>query len=268
MPAEIRIGTSGYSYKHWIGRYYPKDLKPSEWLKHYARDFDTVELNNTFYQLPTEDAFDNWRKSTPADFLFAVKGSRFLTHMIKLKDPMRGLVNFMPRAERLRGKLGPVLWQLPPGWKVNVERLEEFLSLLPPEHRYTFELRNATWMTDAVLEVLRKYNAAFCIYELAGYQSPIEITADWTYVRLHGPTRFKYQGSYSDKQLAEWADRIKVWSRKLKAIYVYFDNDDAAYAVKNALTLRDMLGQRAAERKEKAPPSRRRSMERDELRSS
>lgn len=245
---DIRIGTSGFHYKHWIGRYYPADIQPGKMLEHYLRDFDTVELNNTFYQLPNESSFDNWRKSTPRDFLFAVKGSRFITHMIKLKDAQRGLTNFLPRAERLRGKLGPILWQLPPGWKVNVERLEEFLSLLPREHRYTFELRNETWMTDAVLEVLQKYNAAFCIYELAGYQSPIELTADWTYIRLHGPTQFKYQGSYSDAQLAAWAERIKTWSRKLKAIYVYFDNDDRAYAVENALTLKKMLKRRAERR--------------------
>ncbi|HUR83519.1 MAG TPA: DUF72 domain-containing protein [Thermoanaerobaculia bacterium] len=238
---DIRIGTSGYHYKHWLGRYYPAGMKPNEMLEHYLKDFDTVELNNTFYQLPKESTFDAWRKNTPADFLYAVKGSRFITHMIKLKDAERGLVNFMPRAERLRGKLGPVLWQLPPGWKVNLERLEEFLSLLPPEHRYTFELRNETWMTDGVLELLKKYNAAFCIYELAGYHSPIELTADWTYVRLHGPTSFKYQGSYSDKQMEEWAERIRTWSKKLKAIYVYFDNDDSAYAVYNALTLKRMV---------------------------
>jgi uncharacterized protein YecE (DUF72 family) len=234
---DIRIGTSGYHYKHWLGRYYPEGMKSSDMLKHYLRDFDTVELNNTFYQLPNESTFDAWRTNTPQDFLFAVKGSRFITHMIKLKDPMRGLTNFMPRAERLRGKLGPILWQLPPGWKVNVERLEEFLSLLPREHRYTFELRNETWMTDAVLEVLHKYNAAFCIYELAGYHSPIELTADWTYIRLHGPTSFKYQGSYSDEQLAEWAERIRTWSKKLKGVYVYFDNDDSAYA----MTLKRMV---------------------------
>ena len=238
---EIRIGTSGFHYKHWIGRYYPAGIAPGKMLEHYMHDFDTVELNNTFYQLPNESSFDAWRKSTPRDFLFAVKGSRFITHMIKLKDAQRGLTNFLPRAERLRGKLGPILWQLPPGWKVNVERLEEFLSLLPREHRYTFELRNQSWMTDEVLEVLRRYNAAFCIYELAGYQSPIELTADWTYIRLHGPTQFKYQGSYSDEQLAAWATRIKQWSRKLDAIYVYFDNDDRAYAVENALTLKRML---------------------------
>jgi uncharacterized protein YecE (DUF72 family) len=239
--ADIHIGTSGYHYKHWLGRYYPAGTKPNAMLAHYLRDFDTVELNNTFYQLPNESTFDAWRDNTPGDFLFAVKGSRFITHMIKLKDAQRGLTNFMPRAERLGSKLGPILWQLPPGWKVNVERLEEFLSILPPQHRYTFELRNETWMTDAVLEVLKKYNAAFCIYELAGYGSPLEITADWTYIRLHGPTAFKYQGSYSDAQLAEWADRIRAWSRKMKAVYVYFDNDDSAYAVYNAMTLRKLV---------------------------
>ena len=240
--AEIRIGTSGYHYKHWLGRYYPAGTRANQMLALYQRDFDTVELNNTFYQLPNETTFDAWRDNTPRDFLYAVKGSRFITHMIKLKDAQRGLTNFMPRAERLGRKLGPILWQLPPGWKVNLERLEEFLSILPPEHRYTFELRNETWMTDEVLELLKKHNAAFCIYELAGYHSPIEITADWTYIRLHGPTAFKYQGSYSDKQMEQWAERIRGWSRKMKAIYVYFDNDDRAYAVDNALTLKKMLG--------------------------
>lgn len=243
--ADIRIGTSGFHYKHWIGRYYPADIAQGKMLEHYVRDFDSVELNNTFYQLPNESSFNAWRDSTPRDFLFAVKGSRFITHMIKLKDAQRGLENFLPRAERLRSKLGPILWQLPPRWNVNVERLEEFLSLLPRKHRYAFELRNETWMTGEVLGVLRKYNAAFCIYELAGYHSPIELTADWTYIRLHGPTQYKYQGSYSDAQLATWAERIKTWSKKLKAIYVYFDNDDRAFAVENALTLKKMLTKRA-----------------------
>jgi uncharacterized protein YecE (DUF72 family) len=241
MAAEIRIGTSGWHYKHWVGRYYPAGLRPDAMLAHYLRDFDTVELNNTFYHLPNETSFDNWRKSTPQRFLFAVKGSRFLTHMIKLKEPQRGLANFLPRAERLRRKLGPILWQLPPKWNVNVERLEEFLAQLPKKHRYAFELRNPTWMTAGVYDVLRKCNAAFCIYELAGYQSPIEVTADWTYVRLHGPTIHKYQGSYSDDQLAAWAQRIRDWSTTLKAIFVYFDNDDSAYAVENALTLKDLV---------------------------
>jgi len=245
MPADIHIGTSGYHYKHWVGRYYPEKTKPSEMLSLYTNDFDTVELNNTFYQLPKPETFDAWRDGTPPDFLFAVKGSRFLTHMIKLKDPERGLSNFLPRAERLGKKLGPILWQLPPRWNVNVERLEEFLAKLPRNQRHAFELRNETWMTDEVYEVLRKYNAAFCIYELAGYRSPLEVTADWTYIRLHGPTHFKYEGSYSDRQLATWAERIRDWRRKLQAIYVYFDNDDSAYAVDNALTLRRLVKARA-----------------------
>jgi len=238
MIADIRIGTSGFHYKHWIGRYYPKDIKPANMLAHYLRDFDTVELNNTFYRLPDESSFDTWRKATPRDFVFAVKGSRFLTHMIKLKDPQRGLTNFLPRAERLRSKLGPILWQLPPRWNVNVERLETFLRALPRKHRYAFELRNESWMNDDVYALLRKYDVAFCIYELAGYHTPFLLTADWAYVRLHGPTQFKYQGSYTDAQLATWAERIREWSRELKAIYVYFDNDDSAYAVQNALTLK------------------------------
>jgi uncharacterized protein YecE (DUF72 family) len=246
---DVRIGCSGWHYKHWIGRYYPEDMKPAGMLEWYLRDFDTVELNNTFYQLPKEESFDVWRESTPRDFVFAVKGSRFLTHMIKLKEPERGLVNFMPRAERLGSKLGPVLWQLPPRWNLNLERLEDFLQQLPPEHRYTFELRNETWMTDATLELLKKYNAAFCIYELAGYHSPIEITADWTYIRLHGPTSFKYQGSYSNRQMEEWAERIESWKKKMKAIYVYFDNDDSAYAVNNALTLKKLVGASKRRRK-------------------
>lgn len=255
---DLRIGTSGWHYKHWLGRYYPEDLRPADMLAYYLRDFDTVELNNTFYHLPKETSFESWRGSTPANFLFAVKGSRFITHMIKLKDPDRGIWNFLPRAERLGKKLGPILWQLPPGWNVNVERLEEFLRALPRGHRYAFELRNQSWMTDKVYEVLQKYDAAFCIYELAGYHSPFEITASWTYVRLHGPTRSKYAGTYSDAQLAAWAKRIDGWRSTMKAVYVYFDNDDSAYAVNNALTLKRLTSRTA-----RAP----RAAARDELRS-
>ena len=239
--SQIRIGTSGWHYKHWIGRYYPENINPAAMLEYYLRDFDSVELNNTFYHLPKESSLDTWRKAVPANFIFAVKGSRFLTHMIKLKDAERGIGNFMSRAQRLGRRMGPILWQLPPKWNVNAERLEDFLSKLPRGIRYTFELRNPTWMTDRVYEILRKHNAALCIYELAGYQSPIELTARWTYIRLHGPTQFKYQGSYSDTQLERWAERIADWSAKLTAVYVYFDNDDSAYAVNNALTLKRLV---------------------------
>jgi uncharacterized protein YecE (DUF72 family) len=233
----VRIGTSGWHYKHWRGRFYPEGLPVKKWFDYYCTHFDTVELNNSFYRLPTVAAFDGWRESSPPGFCFALKGSRFLTHMKKLKDPEPGLANFIPRAARLGEKLGPVLFQLPPFWEVDVERLEHFLHALPPQHRYAFELRNASWFTSDVCRILRRYNAAFCIYELAGFHSALEITADFTYVRLHGPGG-KYQGSYNEAALQSWAARIGEWRRELRAIYVYFDNDEAGYAANNALTLR------------------------------
>lgn len=239
MAAEIRIGTSGWHYGHWLGPFYPADLPTAQMLPYYLRYFDTVEINNSFYRLPELTTFENWREATPANFCFAVKASRYLTHMKKLKDPQSGLENLMPRVEGLGEKLGPILFQLPPHWHVNVERLQAFLTALPPTYRYSFELRDATWHRPEVYEVLRQHNAAFCIYDLAGFQSALEITADFAYIRLHGPGG-AYQGSYSEEALQEWARLIKQWSATLKAIYVYFDNDQAAYAVYNALRLKEL----------------------------
>ena len=210
-------------------------------LDFYLQHFDTVELNNSFYKLPDTTTFDSWRSATPREFRFAVKASRFITHNKKLKDPQNALDNFLPRAEALGRKLGPILFQLPPKWRINLERLEEFLSALPRDHRYTIEFREPTWETAETYAILRKYNVAYCIYQLAGYSSPIHLTADWTYIRLHGPTNRKYQGSYSQRELQAWADRIRQWSPKLKAIYVYFDNDDSAYAAFNAIELKKLL---------------------------
>jgi uncharacterized protein YecE (DUF72 family) len=241
LTAEIRIGTSGWHYKHWIGTFYPDRTPSSRMLAFYQERFDTVELNNTFYRLPPESALVQWRESTPKGFVFAVKGSRFITHMKKLKEPERALDRFFERADLLGKKLGPVLFQLPPNWPVNLERFEHFLAALPNRHRYAFEFRDPTWNTDEVFKLLHRRNAALCAFDLAGYQSPIEITADSTYVRLHGPGG-KYQGSYSDDVLRAWADRIEKWSRALKAINVYFDNDQAGYAAQDALRLKCMLG--------------------------
>jgi len=246
---EVRIGTSGWHYRHWRGPFYPPDMSSARMLDFYLRHFDTVELNNSFYRLPPIGCFDTWRKATPPGFCFAVKASRFLTHNKKLKDPENALENLLPRAEELKGKLGPILFQLPPRWGVNVERLEGLLHVLPKRHRYAFEFREISWLTDAVYRVLREHNAAFCIYELAGYHTPFDITADFAYVRLHGPGG-KYQGSYSDEALQAWAERITEWRRKLKGVYVYFDNDQAGYAALNALTLKELVektsGRRAA----------------------
>jgi uncharacterized protein YecE (DUF72 family) len=210
-------------------------------LEFYVQHFDTLELNNSFYRLPTIQAFECWRDSTPDDFVFAVKASRFITHNKKLKDPENALENLLPRAEHLGKKLGPILFQLPPKWRVNVERLRELLEILPREHRYAFEFRELSWLTPELNRVLEKFNAAFCIYELAGYHTPLEITADFSYIRLHGPAAGKYQGSYNDERLVDWARWIQEQSRRLKAIYVYFDNDQAGYAAHNALRLREMV---------------------------
>jgi uncharacterized protein YecE (DUF72 family) len=239
--AEIRIGASGWHYKHWRGPFYPPDLPASQMLAFYLERFDTVEINNSFYRLPKEETFTAWHDATPPDFRFAVKGSRFITHNKKLKDPQPSLDMLMPRVARLGPKLGPILFQLPPLWTVNLERLEQFLTALPQPQRYAFEFRNPTWNIDPVYRLLRTHNAAYCIFHLAGFESPLEITADYTYIRLHGPGG-KYQGSYSDQALETWAARIHAW-RDLAAVYVYFDNDQAAYAVHNALSLRRLVAQ-------------------------
>jgi len=237
---DIRIGTSGWHYKHWVGPFYPRGLPAKHMLSWYMQRFDTVELNNSFYHLPTEAAFTAWRETTPASFCFAVKGSRYITHRKKLNDPAEALARFMEPVESLGSKLGPILFQLPPNWSCNVERLSDFLEGLPPSHRYTFEFRDPSWHDPAVYHALRRHNAAFCMFELDGFESPHTLTADFAYVRLHGPGR-KYQGDYSSKQLRDWANRIVKWREDLTAVYVYFDNDQAGYAAKNAEELKGLV---------------------------
>ena len=240
--SKVHIGTSGWHYKHWLGGvFYPEGMRASEMFDFYARHFDTVEINNSFYRLPAATTFDNWRDASPPNFCFAVKGSRFITHMKKLKDPKISSEKFFHVADRLGRKLGPILFQLPPRWKVNVERFDEFLRALPGEHRYVFEFRDETWFVPEIYQLLRKYKAAFCIHDFADMRVPQEITAKFTYVRFHGPTSVKYFGSYSDRALRTWADRIDQWRRDLSSIYVYFNNDPEGAAVRNALTLKRLL---------------------------
>jgi uncharacterized protein YecE (DUF72 family) len=237
----VHIGTSGWHYKHWIGNFYPLRTPGTKMLAYYFQHFDTVELNNTFYHLPKTPALEVWRDSTPENFCFAVKGSRFLTHMKKLKDPEQGLARFFDAVTVLGPKLGPVLFQLPPNWAVDEERLRIFLECLPRDLHYAFEFRNPTWDVSPVYKLLSRHNIAYCIFHLAGFQSPVEITADFTYIRLHGPGG-KYQGSYSAEDLSNWAARIAQWRRNLKAIYIYFDNDQSGYAAENAAELKRLIG--------------------------
>jgi uncharacterized protein YecE (DUF72 family) len=241
MRAQVYIGTSGYHYQHWRGPFYPERFAASRMLSFYCEHFDTVELNTTFYRLPPKEAVAQWAASTPGHFLFAAKGSRFITHMKKLKDPEMALDRYFDHLAPLGRKLGPIVFQLPPFWECNLERLTLFLKALPHKERYAFEFRNPTWHTAPVYRLLEKFNAAFCPWDLAGFQSPIELTADWAYVRLHGPGPEKYQGLYSSVALRKWAKRIEGWSHNLKAVYVYFDNDMEGFAVRNALALRRMV---------------------------
>lgn len=236
----VYIGTSGWSYQHWRGPFYPPDLPQTRWLDYYVKHFSTVEINNSFYQLPHEATFAEWQHTTPNGFLFAVKASRYITHMKKLRDVQAPLDMFLAHATALGNKLGPILFQLPPRWNFNAERLSTFLKMLPRQHRFAFEFRDATWFNEQAYALLRQHQAAFCIYELAGKQSPEIVTADFIYIRLHGPAG-AYQGQYTQSVLHTWAERIAGWRKAQKDVYCYFDNDQAGYAVQDAQRLRELV---------------------------
>lgn len=233
------IGTSGWHYGHWRERFYPAALPTSRWLEYYAERFDSVEINNSFYRLPSASTLACWRDTTPKKFQFSLKASRFITHNKKLNG-LESFELFFDRIAAIRAKLGVVLFQLPPRWKVNVERLDEFLSGLPRGLTVAFELRNQTWLCDAVYDTLAKHKAGFCVYDIEGFTSPFIVTADFTYVRLHGPV-LKYAGVYGEARLAQWLDQI-TRQRKLKRAYVYFDNDVGGAAVEDALTFKRLCG--------------------------
>jgi len=240
MNPRIYIGTSGWHYAHWRGVFYPESLPTTQWLGHYARHFGTVEINNSFYKLPSRETFAAWHKATPKRFTFAVKANRYITHMKKLKEPQEALDRFFDAVEPLADKQGPILFQLPPRWHKNTQRLAAFLDALPPTYRYAFEFRDPDWHSADVYDLLRAHNAAFCIYDLAGFRSPVELTTDFAYLRLHGPAG-AYAGRYTKASLRTWAERIHSWGG-LKQAYVYFDNDEAGYAVTNAIELKKLLG--------------------------
>ncbi|MBN2025697.1 MAG: DUF72 domain-containing protein [Actinobacteria bacterium] len=236
----INIGTSGWHYDHWKGSFYPDDISAGEMLGFYAERLGTVEINNSFYQLPEDKTLSEWRDMVPEGFAFSAKASRYITHMKKLKDPQEPVTTFIERVKVLGDKLGPILFQLPPRWKLNLERLRSFLDVLPVGHKYTFEFRDPSWFAEEVYEALSARNAAFCIYELAGRLSPKKVTADFVYVRLHGPGD-AYEGDYDAQTLAGWAGAFSTWAGKGLQVYCYFDNDQKGYAAQNALKLHDML---------------------------
>jgi uncharacterized protein YecE (DUF72 family) len=227
------IGTSGWGYKAWENRFYPKGIKPTERIRFYAQHFIAVEINNTFYRLPPKKQITNWEAIVPEGFTFAIKASQYITHRKRLKEPEETLVKFMDLAS-VQEKGGPILFQLPPRFHMDLERLEEFLQTLPKERRYTIEFRDPTWHTEPVYRLLKRYRVAFCLFEKGNLYSPRLTTTDFLYVRLHG-RKEGYRGNYSNAALKDWHD----WAEDQGLdTYFFFDNtDEKLYALENALTL-------------------------------
>jgi uncharacterized protein YecE (DUF72 family) len=239
----VRIGCSGWNYESWRGgRFYPQGLGPARWLEHYSRVFDTVEVNSTFYRLASANAVANWVRQTPEHFVFALKASRYMTHMKRLTDLGQGIERYYERIEPLVStpKLGPIVWQLPPNFRRDEQRLESALASLPPG-RHCFEFRHESWFTEDVYALLRAYGAALVIGDRKGndFQAH-ELTAGWTLVRFHYGHRGR-RGNYSEAELEEWARRFERW-REETEVYAYFNNDWEAFAPRNALWLRNRLG--------------------------
>jgi uncharacterized protein YecE (DUF72 family) len=235
---DIRIGCSGWSYRHWRGNFYPEKLPRREWLRHYAGIFDTVELNNTFYRLPSAKAVQAWRDGVPPGFCYSVKVSRFITHFRRLLKAESSLQLFFQRIEGLGPRLGPLLYQLPPDLERDEQRLEAFLRLLPRQYSHVFEFRHASWWTEDVWRLLRAHKASFCMYNLAEVSTPVIATSPVAYLRLHGPGG--YNSGYSRSQLEQWADSLASLEGVRQA-WVYFNNDVAGHAPRDASRLRQLL---------------------------
>jgi len=239
LNPNIRIGCSGWQYRHWRGDFYPAELPAHAWLDYYALRFDTVEINNTFYRLPEAPTFAEWRRRTVRGFVYAVKASRYLTHMKKLKDPAEPIRRFFSRARRLGHTFGPVLYQLPPRWPVNQERLETFLKALPRARRHAIEFRDPSWYTDAIFALLDRHQVALCVHDMAGSASGQLSVGPFVYARFHGAQ--KYAGRYADATLDAWAEWLAACVRSGKPIYAYFNNDVGGHAPRDAVRLRDKI---------------------------
>jgi uncharacterized protein YecE (DUF72 family) len=242
MKGKIYIGTSGWLYDHWRGIFYPEEVSKTRWFDYYAEHFDTVELNVSFYRLPKKETFIGWWEKSPKNFLFAVKASRFITHVKRLKDCREPWKLFISHAKGLKEKLGPVLFQLPPNLKVNLDRLESFLKIISKyKVRKAFEFRDESWFCDEVYSLLSKYKTALVLADSPRYPLVEKVTADFVYIRFHGG-KILYGSNYSKKELKKWANKIKKWSKKGLDVYAYFNNDAHGYAVDNAMTLKALTG--------------------------
>jgi uncharacterized protein YecE (DUF72 family) len=239
----IFVGTSGWQYRDWRGRFYPDKLPQREWLPFFASRFATTELNNSFYRLPEASSFVRWREVTPDGFVMAVKASRFLTHIRRLRDPAGPVDLFWSRAEELGPRLGPVLFQLPPRFPVASERLKEVLSHLPAKMQPAFEFRDPSWHTSEVYELLERKNATLVWADRPGARVQLPVTADWAYLRFHQGQ--PAASAYKREKLARWADRIAALS--VRTTWIYFNNDQDGAAVRDAKVMIDLLQRRGAD---------------------
>ena len=236
----IRIGCSGWNYRHWRGPFYPEDLPVKRWFAFYAERFDTVEVNASFYRRPTADTFVQWRDQAPPGFCYAIKVPRFITHMRKLRDCDESIAEFLHRARHLGPALGPILYQLPPRWSFDRERLETFLALLPRDLTHVFEFREPSWMADEVLALLDAHGAGFCVHDMPGSASPRAATGNTAYVRFHGAGG-KYHGRYSNDALKAWAEWMRQQENMGRAVWAFFNNDIQADAIADAEALKMLV---------------------------
>jgi uncharacterized protein YecE (DUF72 family) len=236
------IGTSGWHYDSWRGPFFPKEVPKKDHLRFYAEHFPSTELNGVFYRTPTLDAVRNWVAQTPDDFLFAWKASKFITHWKRLTNKSRNSLALMETRLKVLGrKAGPVLFQLPPQFIANRERLASFLKLLRKQRQYAFEFRHPSWYEPPILDLLRDHDISLCLSDHHDAPSPWEVTARHVYVRGHGPGG-AYKGHYSEKTLKKWADDVRKWRRQGRTVYVYFDNDQKSAAPKDGQRLMQLLG--------------------------
>jgi uncharacterized protein YecE (DUF72 family) len=234
----VRIGTSGWNYDHWKGRFYPEALPQKRWFAHYCDTFDTVEINNTFYHQPDDETYDAWRRQAPSDFIYSVKANRYLTHLRKLNEPAEPLKRFLKGARRLDEHLGPILFQLPPHWHKNLERLDAFAQELPAELTHVIEFRDRDWLADDTYRLMANHDLCLCVHDMLA-RHPRRVTGAAVYIRFHG-TGDNYGGKYRPSRLRGWADWINEVARQHE-VFVYFNNDADAHAVRDAQTLREMI---------------------------
>jgi len=237
------IGTSGWTYPHWQKAFFPEDLPSAERLHFYARHFNSVEVNTTFYGTPKRKTVRAWHEAVPSAFRFAIKASRFITHNQKLLRPRKSSIKLFRAIEPIGPQISAILFQLPPWFQADAERLKKFLAKMPADYRYAFEFRHNTWFSDEIYEVLHKYHAALCFWELKGKVSPLEVTGGFIYARLHGPRTLAYRGSYPARTLQTWKQRIQQWRRDRRDVLFYFDNDEKGYAPHDARRLRGLLSE-------------------------